>query len=77
MTLIIALLVGLAVIAGIIAYWIIMATLIVIGIIFAFWAVLFAILFGDPYIAGMCSVVATGLTFWLYSRYSNRKEPVI
>lgn len=77
MAFIIALFVGIAIIAGIVAYWVIMATLIVIGLVLAFWAVLFAIIFGDPYIAGMCSVVATGLTFWLYSRYSNRKEPVI
>lgn len=73
MTLIIALLVGIAIIAGILTYWIIMATLFVIGIIFAFWAVLFAMVFGDPYVGGLCSVFATGFTIWLYGIYSDKK----
>ena len=75
MAFILALLVGLAVIAGIVAYWIVMATLIVIGIIFAIWAVIFAAIFGDPYVGGVCSVFATGLTIVLYGIYSDRKKP--
>lgn len=75
MAFIIALLVGIAIIAGIIAYWIVMATLIVIGLVLAFWAVVFAIIFGDPYVGGLCSVVATGLTIMLYGIYSERKKP--
>ncbi|MGZ8258125.1 MAG: hypothetical protein ACXWTR_03005 [Methylotenera sp.] len=75
MAFIIALLVGIAIIAGIIAYWIVMLMLIILGIVFAFWAFLFAYLSGDPYIGGVCSVFATGLTFWLYITYSDRKKP--
>ena len=73
MTIIIALLVGIAIIAGILAYWVLMATLFVIGIVFAFWAVLFAMIFGDPYVGGVCSVFATGFTIWLYSLNSEKK----
>jgi hypothetical protein len=73
MTIIIALLVGIAIIAGIVAYWIVMATLIVIGLVLAFWAVVFAIIFGDPYVGGICSVVATGFTIWLYSLHAEKK----
>jgi len=72
---IIALLLAIAVIAGIVAYWIIMATLFVIGIIFAFWVLVFAYLIGDPYVAGICAVFATGLTFLLYGEYSDKKKP--
>jgi hypothetical protein len=75
MAFIIALLVGLAVIAGIVAYWIVMATIIVIGLVLVSWAVLFAMIFGDPYVGGICSVFATGLTFWFYNKYSDTKKP--
>lgn len=73
MTIIIALLLAIAVIAGIVAYWIIMATLFVIGIIFAFWVLVFAYLIGDPYVAGVCAVFATGLTLWLYGDKKKAK----
>lgn len=72
---IIALLLAIAVIAGIVAYWIIMATLFVIGIVLVFWAFVFAYLTGDPYVGGVCSVVATGLTFLLYGEYGDKKKP--
>lgn len=73
MALIISLLVGIAIIAGIIAYWVMMATLFVIGLVLAFWAVVFAMIFGDPYVGGVCSVFATGLTIMLYGIYSDKK----
>lgn len=72
MTIIVALLLAIALIAGIVAYWIIMATLFVIGIIFAFWVFVFAYITGDPYVAGVCAVLATGLTLWLYGLNSKK-----
>lgn len=72
-----ALLIGLAIIgliiAGFIAYWLVMITLFIIGAIFVFWAVLFALLFGDPYVGGLCSVFATGITFWLIGFREDKK----
>lgn len=68
---ILALLIGLGIgvlaIVVFITYWVVMAMLLILGIVFVFWAVLFTILFGDPYVGSLCSVVATGMTFWLYS----------
>lgn len=75
MTFILALLLAIAVIAGIIAYWIILATLFLIGIVFVFWVFVFAYLSGDPYVGGICAVFATVLTLWLYDLYSYRKKP--
>lgn len=75
MAFIMALMVGIAIIAGIVVYWIVMATLFVIGIVVVFWAFVFAYLSGDLYVGGLCSIFATGLTFWLYGFYSDRKKP--
>jgi uncharacterized metal-binding protein len=70
----IALLVGIAVIIGFLAYWLIMATLFVIGVIFIFWAFLIAMISGDPYVGGVGGVFATVLTLWLWSVYNEKKS---
>lgn len=60
----IAFLIGLAiVIAGFIAYWIVMITLFVVVAVFLFWLGIFAKAFGDLYVGGLCSVFARGLRF--------------
>lgn len=68
---ILALLLGLAVIglviAGFIAYWIVMIMLFVLAAVFIFWALLFGYVIGDPYAGSLCSLFATGITFWLFS----------
>lgn len=68
---IIGLLVSLAivglVIAGFIAYWIVMIMFFILVAIFLFWATVFALIFGDPYVGSLCSVFATGITLWLFS----------
>lgn len=73
---IIALLVGLAIvgliIAGFIAYWIVMISLFIAGAVFVFWAVIFALLFGDPYVGALCSIFATGITFWLFNMSGDK-----
>lgn len=73
-----AILVGLGVvvlvITGFIMYWLFMAMLIVLGVVFVFWAVVFAMIFGNPIIGGLCSVVATALTFWAVNAYGNKKK---
>jgi len=72
---IIALLIGVVLIFGFIAYWVVMITLFMIGIVFVFWAVVFAMLFGgDPYAGALCSVFATGITFWLFSLHSEKNK---
>lgn len=74
----IALLIGLAVVGliilGFIAYWVVMAMLIALGVVFVFWAVVFAFIFKDPYVTALCSVFATGLTFWALGTYCDRKK---
>ena len=70
---IVALLIGIAVIAGLILYGVVLVMLFILGIVFAFWAFLFAYLFGDPYLGGLCSIFATCLTFWFYNEYNNKK----
>lgn len=75
---IIALLIGLGivvlVIVGFIAYWLIMLTLIALGVLFVFWAVVFAYVFKDPYIGSLCSVFATLLTLWAFGLFSDKKK---
>jgi hypothetical protein len=55
------------VVAGLLAYWLVMITLFVIGLVFLFWAVLFMVVFGDPYVGALCSVFATAISMWLFS----------
>jgi hypothetical protein len=73
-----ALLVGLAivglVILGFIAYWLVMITLFVIAAVFIFWAVIFGLIFGDPYVGSLCSVFATGVTFWLFNSRGDKSD---
>lgn len=76
MTIIIGLLLAIAVVVEIVIYWIIMATLFLIGIVFVFWAILSAFIFGDPYVGGVCSILATGLTFWFYHYCKNKPEKI-
>ena len=71
MAFIVALLIGMAVIAAFIAYWVVMATLIVIGMVFVFWAFVFAGVFGDPYVGSLCSIIATVITLLVYNEYSH------
>jgi hypothetical protein len=75
MALLIGLGIGFLVIAGFIAYWMIMLTLIILGAVFVFWAFVFSYFFNDPYIGGICSVFATGLSLWAYGAYSNKQKP--
>jgi hypothetical protein len=73
-----ALLVSLAivglVIVGFITYWLVMITLFVIAAVFIFWAVIFGLLFGDPYVGSLCSVFATGVTFWLFNSRVDKSD---
>lgn len=71
MAFIVALLIGMAVIAAFIAYWVVMATLIVIGMVFVFWAFVFPGVFGDQYIGSLCSIIATVITLLVYNEYSH------
>ena len=74
----IALLTGLAVVGlvilGFIAYWVVMAMLIALSVVFIFWAVVFAFIFKDPYIGSLCSIFATGLTFWALGTFNDKNK---
>lgn len=75
---IIGLLVSLAivglVIAGFITYWIVMIMFFILVAIFLFWAAVFALIFGDPYVGSLCAVFATGITLWLFSLREGKNE---
>lgn len=75
---ILALLLGLAVIglviAGFIVYWMVMIMFFILVAIFLFWAMVFALIFGDPYVGALCAVFATGLSFWLFSLRGERQS---
>jgi hypothetical protein len=69
MAFILALLVGIAVIAGLMIYWAVMLALFVWGLILAFWILVFTYFLSDkPELAVMGVIVATGLSIWLMSR---------
>lgn len=55
-------------------YWVVMAMLIALGVVFVFWAVLFSFIFKDPYVGVLCSVFATGFTIWAIVTYSDKKK---
>lgn len=42
--------------------------------IFLFWAAVFALIFGDPYVGSLCAVFATGITLWLFSLREGKNE---
>lgn len=54
------------VILGFMAYWLIMLSLIALGVLFIFLAVVFAYVSKDPYTGALCSLFASGLTIWIY-----------
>jgi hypothetical protein len=62
------------VIIGFITYVVVMATLIMIGAIFFFWAFLFGYFFDGNIIFLPCAVVATGLTFWAINAHSEKSD---
>jgi hypothetical protein len=62
------------VITGFILYWIVMIALIMLGAIFFFWAYLFAYMFDGNLVFIPCAIIATGLTFWAFNAYSERKD---
>jgi hypothetical protein len=64
---------GLA-IAGLILYWLVILMLFALFITFTFWRVLFTQLFHDPAAGLLCAVVATGLTIWAFSAYSDYRD---
>jgi hypothetical protein len=66
---------GLA-IAGLILYWLVILMLFALLLIFGFtfWRVLFTQLFHDPAAGLLCAVVATGLTIWAFSAYSDYRD---
>jgi hypothetical protein len=69
MTFILALLVGIAVIAGLMVYWAVMLTLFVGGLILGFWILVFTYFLSDkPELAVVGVIVATGLSIWLMAR---------
>ena len=74
----IAIIIGLAlvglVIAGFILYWLVMIFLFILGVVFLFWAFLFGYIFDGSLVFLPCAVVATGLTFWAYSAYSEKSD---
>ena len=51
-----------------------MIALFLLGIVFLFWALIFAYYFPDQYIALPGAVVATGLTFWAFSVLSQKRD---
>ena len=73
-----ALLIGLAIVGlaifFFILYWMMMAALIGIGVLFLFWVYLFTYFFTDPYIALPCAVIATGLSIWAFVAYTNKSD---
>jgi hypothetical protein len=64
---------GLA-IAGLILYWLVILMLFALLLTFAFWRLLFTQLLHDPATAALCAVVATGLTVWAFSAYSDYRD---
>lgn len=75
MTFILALLVGIAVIAGLMIYWAVMLTLLFWGLILAFWVLVFTYFFsGTPEVAILGSIVATGLSIWLMANYDDKTK---
>lgn len=74
MTIILGLVVAGLVIAGFILYWVVVLMLFALLITFAFWRILFSQLIHDQALAAICAVVATGLTVWAYSAYSEYRD---
>lgn len=69
MAFILALLVGIAVIAGLMVYWAVMLALFVVGLILAFWILVFTYFLSDkPELAVVGVIVATGVSIWLMAR---------
>ena len=61
------------VIACFIAYWVLMAMLIVLGLVFAFWTILFVWIFSDIYVAELCALFATGITIFFWGHFDRKK----
>jgi membrane protein implicated in regulation of membrane protease activity len=75
MAFILALLVGIAVIAGLMVYWAVMLTLFVGGLILAFWILVFTYFLSDkPELAVVGVIVATGVSIWLMANYGDKTK---
>lgn len=75
MAFILALLVGIAVIAGLMVYWAVMLTLFVGGLILGFWILVFTYFLSDkPELAVAGVIVATGLSIWLMANYGDKTK---
>ncbi|MEQ1556973.1 MAG: hypothetical protein ABL915_09300 [Gallionella sp.] len=74
MAIIIGLVVAGLAIAGLILYWLVILMLFALLFTFAFWRLLFAHFFIDQGVAALCAVVATGLTIWAFSAYSDYRD---
>jgi hypothetical protein len=71
--LIVGILVALLAIGLAFAYLTVMVTIGVIVGVFWFWTVVIAFLVGDPYVGFVGSFVATGLTLFTFSYFSDPK----
>jgi uncharacterized membrane protein len=75
MAFILALLVGIAVIAGLMVYWAVMLALFVGGLILAFWILVFTYFLSDKQeLAVVGVIVATGLSVWLMANYGDKTK---
>lgn len=75
MAFILALLVGIAVIAGLMVYWVVMLTLFVGGLILGFWILVFTYFLSDkPELAVVGVIVATGVSIWLMANYGDKTK---
>jgi|WetSurMetagenome_2_1015567.scaffolds.fasta_scaffold515519_3 hypothetical protein len=58
-----------------IAYWLIMAMLVAIGVVFVLWVLMFTSIFNaDPGVAYLCAFVATGLTIWAIGALNQKQK---
>lgn len=70
----IAIVLGLLALVGLVIYLAAMVMIwVVLGVFFAFTFVI-ALLVGDPYVGFVCAIPATGITFWLIGRNSEKAD---
>lgn len=61
-------------IAAFLAYWAVILTLIMLGIIFLFWVFVIAYCVGDLYLAELCAIPATLVSIYIYSKLEVYKS---
>ena len=75
MALILGLIVAVLLVAGFIAYWLIMISLFVLCAVFLFWYFVFISLFHDNIMLILpCTVIATGLCIWAGIAWDEKKK---